>query len=67
MLGLVTLPIVVWFWLREDAPAPLHVYTSSAAHALVILNVISIGVLLALFGWFQLHIYRRMEPSQHRH
>jgi hypothetical protein len=29
-----------------------------------VLNVCSIGVLIVMFGWFQVGIYRRMEERQ---
>ena len=61
MLVLSLLPLAVWYVLRDHAPAPLHRYDAAAAGRLFVLNAISIGLLFALFGWFQAGIYRRME------
>jgi len=64
MLVLAGAPLVVWFWLQNHAPVPLHHYDPAAAHNLIELNVISIGILMALFGWFQIEVYRRMEAGR---
>lgn len=61
MLALTALPLGVWYVLQTHAPTPLHHYDADAAHRLVVLNVCSIGVIIVLFGWFQVEIYRRME------
>jgi hypothetical protein len=63
MIVLTLLPLVVWYVLRDHAPAPLHRYGADAASRLFTLNAISIGVLICLFGWFQVDIYRRMEQD----
>ena len=61
MIALTMLPLVVWYVLRDHAPVPLHHYDAYAASRLFVLNAISIGALMGLFGWFQIDIYRRME------
>ena len=61
MLPLTALPLVVYFVLRHHMPDPLHHYDSAAAQSLFVLNVISVSVLAASFGWLQADIYRRME------
>ena len=61
MLGLTMLPLVVWYMLQQHPLTPLHHYETSVAHEMVVLNVCSIGVLIGLFGWFQVDIYRKME------
>ncbi|MCW8307361.1 hypothetical protein AruPA_09970 [Acidiphilium sp. PA] len=61
MTGLTALPLVVWYVMLGHAPAPLHRYGPAALHQLFILNTISPGILLIIFGWFRLAIYRRME------
>ena len=61
MLLLTALPLVVWYLLQQHPPTPLHQYDTDSAHELFVLNVCSIGVLIVLFGWFQVDIYRRME------
>jgi len=63
MLAFTALPIVIWYVLRDHAPAPLHHYDAGAARELFVLNAISIGVLIAAFGWLQGDIYRRMEAG----
>ncbi len=63
MIVLTLLPLVVWYVLRDHAPAPVHHYTADAARRLFTLNAASIGVLICLFGWFQVDIYRRMEQD----
>ena len=64
MLGLTVLPLIVWCVLREHPPTPLHHYSDAVAHDLVVLNVWSIAALMALFGWFQADIYRKMEAPK---
>ena len=61
MIVLTLLPLVVWYVLRDHAPLPLHRYDPDAARRLFTLNAISIGVLICLFGWFEVGIYREME------
>jgi hypothetical protein len=63
MIALTLLPLVVWYVLRDHAPAALHHYGPEAASRLFTLNAVSIGVLICLFGWFQVDIYRRMEDD----
>jgi hypothetical protein len=63
MIVLTLLPLVVWYVLRDHAPVPLHRYGPDAASRLFTLNAVSIGVLICLFGWFQVDIYRRMEQD----
>ncbi|HQT84445.1 MAG: hypothetical protein B7Z58_09785 [Acidiphilium sp. 37-64-53] len=61
MTGLTALPLVVWYIMLGHAPTPLHRYGPAALHQLFILNTVSAGILLIIFGWFRLAIYRRME------
>lgn len=63
MVGMTLLPLVVWYVLRDHAPVPLHQYDAVTAGRLFTLNAISIGVLISLFGWFQVDIYRQMEQD----
>jgi hypothetical protein len=63
MIILTLLPLGVWYVLRDHAPGPLHHYDAEAASRLFTLNAMSIGVLICLFGWFQVDIYRRMEQD----
>ena len=63
MLLLTALPLVVYFVLRHYPPDALHHYDADAAESLFILNVISVSVLAAAFGWLQADIYRRMEKA----
>jgi hypothetical protein len=63
MIVLTLLPLAVWYALRDHAPTPLHRYGPAAAGQLFTLNAVSIGVLICLFGWFQVDIYRRMEQD----
>jgi hypothetical protein len=49
--------------LRHHAPDALHHYDAEAAESLFVLNVISVSVLTAAFGWLQADIYRRMEKA----
>lgn len=64
MLALTALPLGVWYVLQHYSPAPLHVYDAEAAYNLRVLNVCSIGVIIILFGWFQVDNYRRMEKHE---
>jgi hypothetical protein len=64
MLALTVLPLIVWCLLRAYPPTPLHQYDAAVARDLVVLNVWSIAVLIALFGWFQADIYRKMESAK---
>lgn len=61
MVCLSLLPLVVWYLLEQYPMTPLHRYDSAAARNLLTLNVSCIGVIVILFGWFQVDIYRRME------
>ena len=63
MLLLTALPLVVYFVLRYHPPDALHHYDATAAESLFVLNVISVSVLAASFGWLQADIYRRMEKA----
>jgi hypothetical protein len=63
MIVLTLLPLVVWYVLRDHGPAPLHHYGADAESRLFTLNAVSIGVLICLFGWFQVDIYQRMEQD----
>ena len=63
MLSFTALPLVVYFVLQSHAPTPLHRYDAAAAKALFVLNVISVSVLGAAFGWLQADIYQRMEKT----
>lgn len=65
MLVLTVLPLIVWCLLRAYPPTPLHQYDAAVARDLVALNVWSIAALIALFGWFQADIYRKMEAARH--
>lgn len=64
MLGLTVLPLIVWCLLREHPPTPLHPYDDAVARDLVALNVWSIAALMALLGWLQADIYRKMEAPK---
>ena len=66
MLLLTALPLVVYFVLRQHPPAALHHYDAEAAESLFVLNVISVSVLAAAFGWLQADVYRRMEKAPPR-
>ncbi|MEO8937077.1 MAG: hypothetical protein ABI277_12420 [Burkholderiaceae bacterium] len=61
MLLLTALPLAVYYLLQQDAPVPLHHYDDEAAKRLFVLNVISVSVISAAFGWLQSDIYERME------
>ncbi len=63
MLALTALPLIVYFVLQYRAPVPLHRYDPGAAKSLFVLNVISVSVLVAAFGWLQADIYQRMEKA----
>jgi len=61
MLCFTLLPLGVWYVLRDYHPVPLHRYDAAAAGQIFELHAISVGVLIAAFGWLQADIYRRME------
>jgi hypothetical protein len=63
MLGLSSLPLLVWYGSRKLGGAGLHHYDPASAHSIVILNVISVSVLVSALGWFQGRVYQRMERS----
>lgn len=63
MVTLAILPLVAWYVLLDHAPAPMHRYGARSLHEMYILNAASIGALLALFGWFHMRIYQRMEAE----
>ena len=58
MLVLAILPLAVFYVLKQVRLAPLHRCDADAAKALFSLNVISVGVLAAAFGWLQCDVYR---------
>jgi hypothetical protein len=64
MLIFTLLPIAVWYVLQTCPPTPLHHYDLPALRQLFVLNAISIGVLMMVFGWLQGDIYRRMETMR---
>jgi MASE7 protein len=64
MLGLTMLPLVVWYLLQLYPPTALHQYSAIVAREILVLNVFSIGILIVLFGWFQVDIYRKMETPE---
>ena len=64
MLVLTALPLMVWCLLRRYPPTPLHHYDPTVMGDLVALNVWSIAILIVLFGWFQVDVYRKMETKQ---
>ena len=64
MLGLTILPLAVWYLMQQFPLTPLHQYSATVARELQVLNVFSIGTLIALFGWFQVDIYRKMETPE---
>jgi hypothetical protein len=61
MLGLTVLSLMVWCLLRRDPPTTLHHYGAAVMPDLVALNVWSITILIVLFGWLQVDIYRKTE------
>ena len=61
MLCFTLLPLAVWCVLRDHALVPLHRYDKQAMQEMLTLNVFSVAVLIATFGWLQADIYRRME------
>ena len=63
MLVLTALPLAVFYVLQQHAPVPLHQYDAEAAKGLFVLNVISVSVLGATFGWLQADAYQRMEKT----
>jgi hypothetical protein len=64
MLVLTALPLMIWCVLRRYPPTPLHHYDPAVMADLVALNVWSIAILIVLFGWFQVDIYRKMETPR---
>ncbi len=66
MLLLTALPLAVFYVLQHHAPTPLHRYDAEATRELFVLNVISVSVLGAAFGWLQADIYQRMESASTR-
>jgi hypothetical protein len=66
MLGLTMLPLAVWVLLQAHPPVPLHRCDAEVAQALLVLDVYSVAVLIALFGWFQVDIDHRMETPAAR-
>ena len=64
MLVLTALPLAVFYVLQRHPLAPLHHYDAEAASSLFVLNVISVSVLGAAFGWLQADIYARMENAR---
>ena len=66
MLALTTLPLIAYFALGHWPPVPLHHYDAEAARSLFVLNVISVCVIVAAFGWLQADIYQRMETAPRR-
>ncbi|MEO7055387.1 MAG: hypothetical protein ABI281_13865 [Caldimonas sp.] len=63
MLALAALPLAVFYILQLYPLVPLHLYDAEAANSLFVLNVISVSVLGASFGWLQADIYQRMERT----
>ena len=61
MLLLTLLPLAVYYVLQRDAIVPLHHYDAKAAQSLFVLNVMSVSVLGAAFGWLQADMFERME------
>jgi len=64
MLALTFLPLAVWYVLQEYPLTALHQYNAAAARDMQILNGCSVGLLIVLFGWFQVDIYRKMEARE---
>jgi hypothetical protein len=64
MLCFTLLPLAVWCVLQDHAPVPLHRYDKQAAQEMFTLNIFSVAVLIATFGWLQADIYRRMERPE---
>lgn len=64
MLGLTMMPLVVWYALQLHPLTALHQYDAAVAREIAMLNVFSVGILVGLFGWFQVDIYRKMETSE---
>ena len=63
MLSLAALPLLVYYVLQRHPLVPLHHYDAEAAASLFVLNVISVAVLGAAFGWLQADMYQRMEKT----
>lgn len=64
MMCFTMLPLAVWYGLQHHAPVSLHHYEGKAAHALFVLNIISVSVLIAVLGWLQAGAYQRMEQGR---
>lgn len=64
MLVFTALPLGVFYLLQHHAPVPLLRYDAAVAKELFVLNVISVSVLGAAFGWLQCDIYERMEKRR---
>ena len=61
MLVLTALPLIAYFGLQHSPPVPLHHYDAEATKSLFVLNVTSVSVIVAAFGWLMGDVYRRME------
>jgi hypothetical protein len=57
------LPLVVWYLLRSFTLVGPHHYDANGAHALFVLNLLSVSVLIPAFGWLQANVYQRMQKS----
>ena len=51
MLGVASLPLVVWLALRGALPAPPVVFTDTEYQSLCMLNAVSVGGLMVFLGW----------------
>ena len=51
MLGVASLPLVVWLALRGALPAPPVVFTDTEYQSLFMLNAVSVGGLMVFLGW----------------
>jgi hypothetical protein len=63
MLVLTALPLGVFYLLQIAPIEPLHHYDARAVKSLFVLNVISVSVLGAAFGWLLSAMYQRMENT----
>jgi hypothetical protein len=61
MLGFTLLPAGIFYLLQFFPLVPLRHFDARSAHQILILNALSIGVVIALLGWLQLDVYRRLE------
>jgi hypothetical protein len=64
MLASSLLPLLVWYLLRMFPLPVLHHYDDGSARNLFLLNAVSIGLLIAIFGWFQVSVYQHMEGKK---